>query len=164
MDIPDHAFIPFHSMHPFRLRTIPLTPLIFHPFSGKLRKDPRHPSILVRQWCCPKWQKDEGLFPMAHAGRKRGIKAHKVPTRPDRLHFDQSNNEWVWMANQGRSRLGHVRSSTPSLVRVRRPGQSPKASSDRRLALHVHAPRPLRPAGPVPGLRRRARHCRLRIP
>ncbi len=93
--------------------------------------------------------------------RAEGIKARKVPSHPDRLR-DLSNNEWVQMANQGQPGSLHVRFSAPQLVIAHRPGQSPKASSNPQLALHVHALRPLRPAGPVLGLRRRARHCRQR--
>lgn len=68
------------------------------------------------------------------------------------------------MANHGRSRLCYVHSLAPWLVRAHRPDQSLKASSARQLALHVHALRPLLPAGPALDLRRRARHCRLRTP
>ena len=101
----------------------------------------------------------QGLFETHSNVVPGSIIARKVPSRLDRLQ-DHSNDERVQMASHAQSCLLHLSASW--LVIAHRPDQSSKASSDPQFALHVHAPRPSRPIGPVLGLQRRAWHCRHR--
>ena len=84
----------FPIMHPFNatisLPNILLARCISHTRKFKTAFDPSRPNIGI-----VKVAHDEGASdrsrPMLGV---KAIKARIVPSRPDRLRFDQSNNEW----------------------------------------------------------------------